>query len=29
MEPTYFEVDATESGEGNVEINIEPTGTIF
>ncbi|XP_066922248.1 filamin-A-like isoform X11 [Clytia hemisphaerica] len=25
MEPTYFEVDATEAGEGNVEINIEPT----
>ena len=26
MEPTYFEVDASEAGEGNVDINIEPTG---
>ena len=26
MEPTYFEVDASEAGEGNVDITIEPTG---
>ena len=26
MEPTYFEIDASEAGEGNVDINIEPTG---
>ena len=28
LEPTYFEVDASEAGEGNVDINIEPTGNF-
>lgn len=26
MQPTYFEVDASEAGEGNVDIKIEPVG---
>ncbi|XP_057297037.1 filamin-B-like isoform X3 [Hydractinia symbiolongicarpus] len=25
-QPTYFEIDASDAGEGNVDINIEPTG---
>ena len=29
MEPTYFEVDASEAGEGNVDISIEPVGKWF
>ena len=28
LEPTYFEVDASEAGEGNVDINIDPTGNF-
>lgn len=25
MEPTYFEIDTTDAGEGDVSVNIEPT----
>lgn len=28
MQPTYFEVDASEAGEGNVDIKIEPVGKL-
>lgn len=28
LEPTYFEIDASEAGEGNVDINIEACGKI-
>ncbi len=27
-EPTYFEIDASEAGDGNVDVSIEPEGNL-